>query len=183
MTTRILLCFHSEEGQTAKVASRIESVLTAKGCEVVTVLADDDPSPKGFDGVVMGDSIHVGQHSREMREWASLHADELREPPVALFQVSLTSANDDDESVETATKFVRDLTESAHVEPDLVGMFAGALVYTKYGWLKRKIMRRIQESEGGDTDTSRDYEYTDWDAVEHFATDAAALFVAQRSNT
>lgn len=183
MTTRILLCFHSEEGQTAKVAARIESVLIDKGCEVVTTLADDDPSPRGFDGIVMGDSIHAGQHSRQMRKWASRHAEELREPPVALFQVSLTSSHDDEESVETATQLVRDLTESANLEPDLVGMFAGALVYTKYGWLKRTIMQRINESEGGDTDTSRDFEYTDWDAVEHFATDAATLFTAERSNS
>jgi menaquinone-dependent protoporphyrinogen oxidase len=30
-------------------------------------------------------------------------------------------------------------------------------------------MRRISAKEGGDTDTSRDYEYTDWAAVDRFA--------------
>jgi menaquinone-dependent protoporphyrinogen oxidase len=30
-------------------------------------------------------------------------------------------------------------------------------------------MRRIAAKEGGDTDTSRDYEYTDWPAVDRFA--------------
>ena len=31
------------------------------------------------------------------------------------------------------------------------------------------VMRFIVKSAGGDTDTSRDREYTDWDAVDRFA--------------
>jgi menaquinone-dependent protoporphyrinogen oxidase len=34
-------------------------------------------------------------------------------------------------------------------------------------------MRRISRKEGGDTDTSRDYEYTDWAAVDRFAAEFA----------
>jgi len=30
-------------------------------------------------------------------------------------------------------------------------------------------MKRIARKSGGDTDTSRDYEYTDWAAVDDFA--------------
>lgn len=177
MAARILLCYHSQEGQTAKVARRIRDVLTDKGCEVVMALAEDDPASSGFDGVVMGDSIHVGRHSREMRDWVAGHAEYLRQRPLALFQVSLTSASDDEESVALAWQLVHDLIDSENLEPDVVGMFAGALVYTRYGWLKRNVVRRIAGAELGATDTSADAEFTDWDAVEHFATDAAALFV------
>ena len=177
MAPRILLCYHSKEGQTAKVARRIAEVLRARGCEVVSALAEDDPAASGFDGVVMGDSIHAGQHSREMHDWVRQHAEYLRLRPVALFQVSLTSAGDDEASVALAVQMVHDLIDGPNIEPDVVGMFAGALVYTKYGWLKRTVMRRIAAGQGADTDTKIDHEYTDWDAVEHFAADAAALFV------
>ena len=57
-------------------------------------------------------------------------------------------------------------------------MFAGALLYTRYGWVKRHLMRAIARHEGGDVDTSRDHDYTDWDAVEHFAGDVAAMVAA-----
>jgi menaquinone-dependent protoporphyrinogen oxidase len=40
-------------------------------------------------------------------------------------------------------------------------------------------MKRIARGATGDTDTSRDYEYTDWDAVETFARDFVA-FVEDR---
>jgi menaquinone-dependent protoporphyrinogen oxidase len=41
--------------------------------------------------------------------------------------------------------------------------------------VKKWIIRRIVAKAGGDTDTSRDYEYTDWQAlaefVHHFVTE------------
>ncbi|MNC94612.1 Protoporphyrinogen IX dehydrogenase [menaquinone] [compost metagenome] len=46
---------------------------------------------------------------------------------------------------------------------------AGALPYSKYNWVKRWMMRRIVAKAGGDTDTSRDYEYTDWNDLRAFA--------------
>jgi len=59
--------------------------------------------------------------------------------------------------------------------PDLVGTFAGALLYSRYGWLKRRIMRSIVRREGGDTDMTRDYEYTNWEAIDRFADDVHVL--------
>ena len=46
---------------------------------------------------------------------------------------------------------------------------AGALEYSKYNPLKRWIMKRIAAKAGGGTDTSRDYDYTDWDDLQQFA--------------
>ncbi len=53
--------------------------------------------------------------------------------------------------------------------PRRIELVAGALPYTQYNFLVRFVMRRISKAEGGDTDTSRDYEYTDWAAVDRFA--------------
>ena len=54
--------------------------------------------------------------------------------------------------------------------PRKIGRFAGALLYTQYGFFKRWIMRRIARDKGSpDTDTSRDYVYTDWESVKGFA--------------
>ncbi len=41
-------------------------------------------------------------------------------------------------------------------------------VPTLQSWLIRFVMKRIARSEGASTDTSRDYEYTDWSAVARF---------------
>jgi len=56
-----------------------------------------------------------------------------------------------------------------------VMVFAGATPYTRYGWFVRFMMRNIARRRGLGTDTSRDYEYTDWQAVEQFARDLHRL--------
>lgn len=178
ISPRILVAYHSAEGQTARTAERIASVLRAGGATVVATEVTDAPSPAGFDGVIAGDSIHAGRHSRQLTRWIAAHLDELETMPVALFQVSLTSASDDDQHAAEAHRLLHLLLDSTGLSPDMVGLFAGALAYTRYGWFKRRLMRNITAKEGGDTDTSKDHEYTDWDAVEHFATDALALITA-----
>ena len=45
---------------------------------------------------------------------------------------------------------------------------AGALVYSKYNFVVRYIMKRIARQAGGDTDTSKDYVYTDWKRLDEF---------------
>jgi len=52
-------------------------------------------------------------------------------------------------------------------------IFAGALPYTRYHFFLRWVMKRIATMAGRDTDTSRDYEYTDWDEVARFAEEFA----------
>jgi menaquinone-dependent protoporphyrinogen oxidase len=42
-------------------------------------------------------------------------------------------------------------------------------------------MRFIVRMARGDTDTSRDYEYTDWSAVERFASEFAARLAPERA--
>jgi hypothetical protein len=54
-------------------------------------------------------------------------------------------------------------------QPDQIGVFAGALLYTQYGLIKRYLMKSISKQMEGDTDVSRDYEYTDWESVDDFA--------------
>ena len=50
---------------------------------------------------------------------------------------------------------------------------AGALSYSKYNPLVRFIMKRIARKEGAPTDTSRDYELTNWPAVDRFTREIA----------
>ncbi len=55
---------------------------------------------------------------------------------------------------------------------------AGALLYTKYNFLVRFVMRRIAKKGGPETDTSRDYEYTNWAALDKFVDEFCAEIFA-----
>ena len=59
---------------------------------------------------------------------------------------------------------------------------AGALPYSKYSWWKRWMMRRIVAKAGGDTDTSRDYEYTDWNDLSEFVRSVVPRLESHRAS-
>lgn len=74
------------------------------------------------------------------------------------------------EAMLNATAFARD----AGWTPHRIVLVAGALKYLEYDFLKRMIMRLIAKKEGRDTDTSKDYEYTDWEALRRFCDEFVA---------
>jgi menaquinone-dependent protoporphyrinogen oxidase len=59
-------------------------------------------------------------------------------------------------------------------EPPQVEIIAGALVYTQYNFFVCHMMKLIVNRQGRpELDTSQDYDFTDWEAVERFAREFA----------
>jgi len=171
---RFLVVYGTGEGQTARVAARIGEVLTDRGHDVAVSDIEDagaGTDPDEFDAVLVGSSIHVGAHHDAIRDYVGTNLRGISTRPTAFFQLSLSSAVDDEERRAEAARYVDELLEAVGWHPDRVGLFGGALRYSKYGFLKRLLMKRIAKNATGDIDTSRDYEYTDWDEVEAFAAD------------
>src|SRR5215204_3405096 len=76
------------------------------------------------------------------------------------------AAHDD---MEEAEGYIEEFVRETGWHPAKVGLFGGALLYTHYGFIKRHLMKKIARDKGNpDTDTSRDYIYTEWDGVKHF---------------
>jgi len=67
-----------------------------------------------------------------------------------------------------AEKLTNEFLGQTGWKPLMITQIAGALKYTEYDFFKRLIMKMISKREGRTTDTSQDYEYTDWDAVKKF---------------
>jgi menaquinone-dependent protoporphyrinogen oxidase len=66
--------------------------------------------------------------------------------------------------------------------PTLAKAFAGGLPYRKYNVILRFFMKRVSRAAGHTTDTSRNHEMTNWEAVRLFAEDVASLAPVRRPN-
>ncbi len=175
---RIAVVYGSSEGQTATIAERIGDGLDERGHDVTLIHARHPPegfSFSGYDAAVVGASIHVGKHQRYVTRFVRTHVDDLNRTPSAFFSVSLTAAESDPEARETVREMLERFLDETGWNPDRTFAVAGALKYSQYGRIKRFVMKRIASAAGGDTDTSRDYEYTNWDDVEAFTEDVAGL--------
>jgi len=178
----ILVAYGTGEGQTAKVATYVAEGLASRGFEAtaVDVRDVDGTAVRAADAVVVGASIHVGSHQDAVVAFVREHRGTLAAAPSAFFQVSLSSAAQDPARRAEADGYVDEFREATGWEPDVVGAFAGALRYSEYGFLKRLMMRKIAAEATGDTDASRDYEYTDWTAVDAFVARIEELAAAAR---
>lgn len=177
----VLVGYGTSEGQTARVAERIGDVLAEAGHDVDLVHVTHPPAgldPATYDGIVVGASVHMGRHQSSVTDFVRDHRETLNRLPSAFVSVSLTAAHDDPADREPATDLLSTFLEETGWEPDRTTLVAGALKYSEYGLMKRFLMRRIAGRAGGDTDTSRDYEYTDWDDVEAFARAFGSLLEA-----
>jgi menaquinone-dependent protoporphyrinogen oxidase len=184
--TRVLVAYATREGQTQKIAEHVAATLRGRGVEADVIdveTAEPPPHVAQFDHVVLAGSLHLGKHEAELTRFAKTNAEALARVGASFLSVSMSEAGAEDpaRTVEQRAKAVANVKEAiarfladTGLRPENVMPVAGALKYREYGWLIRFVMKRISQAEGGPTDTSRDYEMTDWVALERFAEHIAA---------
>jgi menaquinone-dependent protoporphyrinogen oxidase len=180
---RIPVFFATTEGQTHAIAERLATVLRAEGFDSRAVdigaLEACFVDWRDVPGAIVGASIHVGRHQREVAAFVDANRAALNARPSLFFSVSLSAASADAQH-RAAAQALADAFPPAHGwRPVRAVSIAGRLAYTKYGFLKRIVLKRIAKAEGAPTDTSRDYEFTDWVAVESLAREFAARVRAE----
>jgi len=168
---RILVLFSSYDGQTRRIAERVARGLAAAGHEARACSIEADEAVSNFnacDAVIVGSAIRFGRHSPRLARWIRRLGAAFATRPSAFFSVclSITGPRPRPDLLNDAND---KLFSDAIWWPKEVASFAGALPYSRYPLLLRLVMRFIVGRAGGDTDTARDYEYTDWDAVDRFA--------------
>lgn len=170
--SRVLILYGTTDGHTAKIAAALARTLTTEG-NVVDVRdaghVEPEVTPQAYDGVLVAASIHAQGYQRAIRRWVRQHAAALNGRPTAFLSVCLAVLEQRPEVQVNLRRILERFFAQTGWHPTISQHIAGALLYTRYGWLKRWIMKRIVAKAGGDTDTSRDYEYTDWKALEAFA--------------
>jgi len=182
----LAVLYATREGQTRRIAEHVAATLRTLDFSVDVVDVGETLRPD-FDltryaGAVVAAPVHVGKHERGMVEFVKAHRSVLERIPSAFLSVSLSEAGAEDASATAERKkraavnvktnidaFLRDTGWSpSHVHP-----VAGALLYRQYGTILRLVMRFIAKQVGATTDTSRDHEFTDWQALDRFANELA----------
>lgn len=165
----VLVLYGTTEGQTRKIAAFIADALRDRGhsAERVDSTTFTGPLPtSAFDGVIVGASVHGGHHQDSVVRVVRENRAALTRLPTAFYSVSLAVL--DEPHHEEAWAYVSRFLDETGWTPDLTETFAGALRYTKYGFVKRFIMKQISTRQGRPADTSRDFEFTDWARVDGF---------------
>jgi menaquinone-dependent protoporphyrinogen oxidase len=168
---KIIVLYGSFDGQTRRISERIAEVIGRGGhkVEVVPVAA------KGIreriaaaDAVIVGGAVRYGHHQKALERAVRDNYLALVQRPSAFFSVCMSAAEPHAKPA-TAWGYVDEFITRTGWQPGRIASFAGALPWSRYNPFIKLMMRIIVGMGRGDTDTSRDREYTNWEDVERFA--------------
>ena len=94
--SKYLIVYGTKEGQTAKISDRIGEVFRQRGHTVDIHDARKIPSTfkfEGYSGALIGSSIHIGQYSSPVIQFAKQYKSQLEGVPSTFFSVSMQAAS------------------------------------------------------------------------------------------
>jgi menaquinone-dependent protoporphyrinogen oxidase len=169
--------YASTHGHTAKIAARIAQAMRTQDLDVDLRDAASaiNADPFRYDVVVVGASLHRAHHQHELADWVTAHRAALELRPSVFFSVSLSAADDSEESRGATQRCIEEFCQQTGWTPGHTECIAGCLQYREYDMFTRQLMRLMMKRVGQPTDASQDYDFTDWDAVERIGRESAQL--------
>jgi menaquinone-dependent protoporphyrinogen oxidase len=164
-----LVVYGTTEGQTRKIAQFVADRIKVHDHGVdladATDAASADIKLRGYDGVVVAGSLHIGKFQTSIEEFVRSRCQTLNGMRTVFLPVSLSAASKDDDDVKGLAECIRRFLDETGWKPGATHNVAGAFRYTQYDFFKRWGMKLIAYQKGVSTDASRDLELTDWVAL------------------
>ncbi|KPA81928.1 protoporphyrinogen oxidase-like protein [Leptomonas pyrrhocoris] len=174
---KYLMLYSTTDGHTKTIMDTMAKHIMEEAkvqCDVVDMRDGDKYELAAYEKVMLGASIRYGFFSRTLHTYTTHHVDELNSMPSAFFGVNLTARKTSKNTAMT-NAYTRKFLDQSMWVPQLSGVFAGALWYPRYNFFDRVMIQFIMKVTGGETNTTKEIVYTDWDAVHKFATDFVQL--------
>ncbi len=163
---KVLLLHSSREGQTIKILRYIEEKLGNVECEIKDLNSISSINLSKYDKVIIGASIRYGHFNIKLYQFIDSHLEQLNQSNAAFFCVNLTARKESEgKDTPEGSAYIKKFLIKSPWQPKLIGVFAGALYYPRYRWFDRVMIRFIMFLTGGETDTSKEVEYTNWEKV------------------
>ena len=163
---KILLTYSTVDGHTKTICEKILSYSKTSQVDILPI--DSSINIKDYDTVVIGASIRYGKYREEIFEFIKENEKLLNSKDNAFFSVNVVARKENKNKPETnpyLTKFLNKISW----QPKVLDVFAGKIDYPKYKFLDKYAIKFIMWITKGPTDTSKVYEFTDWNRVKSFA--------------
>lgn len=172
---KALILFSSRDGQTREVAFYIANQLKeTRVCDVFDIQLVKEIDWSQYDRVLIGASIRYGHFQPVVAKFVKTHLTALQQRVSGFYSVNLTARKPEKRTPQT-NAYTRKFLLQSPWEPDCCAVFAGALRYPRYGFFDKFMIKLIMRMTKGETDTSKEVEYTDWQQVTRFAHEFADL--------
>jgi len=167
---KALFLYSTQDGQTIKIFKHIQEEMGEFDCELVNLHETETVDFSLYERVVIGASIRYGHLNKKLYKFIENNLTALNNNQVAFFLVNLTARKEDQgKDTPEGSAYMKTFLKKSSWQPALLGVFAGALRYPKYKFFDRIMIQLIMKITGGETDASKEVEYTNWKKVSLFA--------------
>jgi menaquinone-dependent protoporphyrinogen oxidase len=169
---KVLCLYSTTDGQTIKIFKHIQKQLVGYQSELVDLHEVSQVDFQQYDRVIIGASIRYGRLNPKLYQFIENNLAQLRSHSnkVAFFCVNLTARKEaQQKDTPEGSVYIKTFLKKSPWKPELIGVFAGALRYPRYKLFDRLCIQLIMKITGGETDTSKEIEYTNWKKVALFA--------------
>ena len=163
---KILLTYSTVDGHTKTICEKILSYSKTSQVDILPI--DRSINIKDYDTVVIGASIRYGKYRKEIFEFIKENEELLNSKDNAFFSVNVVARKENKNKPETNPYLIKFLNKISW-QPKILDVFAGKIDYPKYKFLDKYAIKFIMWITKGPTDTSKVYEFTDWNRVKSFA--------------
>lgn len=158
MNKRILITYATRAGSTVEVAAAIGETLAARGFEAEVKPIKEKPSLEGYQAVLVGSAIRMGNWLPEAVEFVKDNQTALNQMPVALFTVHMLNREDDEESHANRMAYLKDVRPLLKPVEEI--FFAGRFDMSRLSFLDRMISKAVK---------AVDEDCRDWDRIRGWA--------------
>ena len=169
-----ILIYSTTDGHTKKICDFIKSNSIKNNFDIFSIDKINELNLNNYDLIVLGASIRYGKHNNIIYKFISSNKEILKSKKNAFFSVNVVARKPEKNSPENNPYILKFLRKSEWY-PTKIGVFAGKVDYPNYNFFNKLIIRFIMFVTKGPTDTSRSYEFTNWDNIKKFTNELENL--------
>ena len=165
---KTLITYSTVDGQTKIISERLAKFSTHSQVDVLPI--SNQINLDSYKTIIIGASIRYGKYRNELFSFVEENIQTLNIKENAFFSVNVVARKPEKSTPETNPYLIKFLSKIKW-KPKNLGVFAGKIEYPKYKFIDKYAIKFIMWLTKGPTDTSKTYEFTDWNKVEDFARD------------
>ena len=160
-----IFIYSSSNGQSLKICKALN-----KNKEALIIDMDMLKTTKldNFDQIVIGASVKYGDHNKKVYEFVKKNRVLLEKKKTVFFSVNATARKSKKNTPKTNPYIIKFLKKT-NWTPDHIGVFAGMIDFPNYNFIEKYIIKLIMWITNGPTDTSKTFEFTNWEDVKKFS--------------
>ena len=165
---KTLITYSTVDGQTKIISERLAKLSNHSHVDVLPI--SNQINLDSYKTIIIGASIRYGKYRNEVFSFIEDNIQTLNIKENAFFSVNVVARKPEKSTPETNPYLIKFLSKIKW-KPKNLGVFAGKIEYPKYKFIDKYAIKFIMWLTKGPTDTSKTYEFTDWNKVEDFARD------------